>query len=282
MSQVKIRLTAYVEQLVSEISQLSGKSKTASVELLLEQVEAHARHNKLPETFGLNVIEAAALLNARGLGAKHLDPVHQAGGEHVPFDERLLERSNKTKTGYAGVSAHGPSFRALVPDVEAGGGTRYLPSRPTGLLAAIDRYEYFKKHNLPYGNLGWHVADLKTKHPDWTDRECLEHLRLFLEDGNTYGMKNPVTLEEVDRALERFIDRDVKPANEPEPRTVVDPSHDANEERIHAIATIEPPASRLAAVPDVVRCVICEEEIVDGEPFGPHGRRDYAHVACLS
>lgn len=271
MGQVRIGLSPYMEQLVKESVDLSGQTKTATIERLLFVVESLARHGKLPEAFGLDIIEAAAVINARGLGAKHLDPVHIGGGERIAFDERLLERSNKTKTGYAGVSATGSSFRALVPDVEMGGGTRYLPSRPTALRAAIDRYEWFQKHNIPYGNLGWHVNDLKTKHPEWSDQQCLEYLHAMFS-GNAFGLKNPVSLDEIERALERYADRDTKPANEPESR----------QELIHAQATAEPPASRLASVPDVVRCALCKEAIDDGEPFGPYGKADYAHVACLS
>jgi len=252
MIKVKLGLTPYLEQLVSEIAEITGRSKTACVELLLEQVEHHARHGKLPETFGLAVIEAAAVVNARGLGARHLDPVHQAGGEHVDFDVSLLERSNKTKTGFAGVSTTGTGFRALVPDPEVGG-TRYLPSRPTALLAAIDRYRWFERFGIPYGNLGWHIAELKKKHPEWDDRQCLEQLRLLLEDGNASGLKNPITLEEVERALARYPERDNKPAN----------------------------SSRLAAVPDILQCAICKSEITATEPFGPYGKDGYAHTSCL-
>ena len=286
---LQVELSPYLTQVVESVAAESGKSKTATLERLLYNVELLAKNGQLPKEIGLDFIEAAALLNARGLGAKHLDPVHQAGGERVPFDERLLERSNKTKTGYAGVSATGSSFRALVPDVETGSGSRYLPSRPTALLAAIDRYEFFKKHNIPYGNLGWHVEELKQKHPEWNDKQCLEYL-LIVFSGSSFGLKNPVTVEEIEHALERYRDvddRGVKPSNVPddvrdflgEPVEVGKPFAQLVVPRPKEAQII--PESRLVAVPDVVKCALCKEQIVDGEPFGPHGKKDYAHVSCL-
>lgn len=282
MSEVRIKLTPYVDQLTKEIGDLSGRTKTATVEHLLRVVEMLARHGKLSEAFGLEVLEAAAVINARGLGAKHLDPVHLGGGERVGFDERKLERSNKTKTGYAGVSATGTSFRALVPDVEMGSGTRYLPSRPTALLAAIDRYEWFKKHGIPYGNLGWHVEEVRKRNPEWTDRQCLEYLRIVFS-GSTFGIKNPVTLDEIEDALAQLKPEPV-PVRERVVEvlpTIFEQNEEAMAELAEYIAKEASPPSRLAAVPDVVRCALCKQEIEDGEPFGPHGKHDYAHQACL-
>ncbi len=288
MIRVKIKLSPYIEALVSEVSQLSEKSKTAIVEQLLEQIESHARHGELPKTFGLNIIEAAALINARGLGAKHLDPVHQAGGERIDFDASLLERSAKTKTGFAGVSATGTSFRALVPDVEMGGGTRYLPSRPTALAAAIDRFHWFEKYGIPYGNVGFHIEEARKLHPEKSIEQHLVELRDFLSGGAVYGLKNPVTLEEVERVLARHRTSSESSMPVRERRvealpTIFDENENALEDLKHEITKqAATPESRLKAVPDVVICAVCKEEIDGTEPFSPHGKADYAHQSCLA
>jgi len=138
-----------------------------------------------------------------GLGAKigEADPIAH-GTEHIDFDMSLLETNIKSKSGYPGVYATGSAFRALVPD-PATGGTRYLSSRPTPLLAAIDRFRWCEENGFPYGNIGKHVEEHKKRHPEWTIEQCLLATRELLENGPVFGLKYPITLEAIDRMLER-------------------------------------------------------------------------------
>lgn len=259
MSEVKLKLSAYMDSLVSEIAKATERSKTATVEALLFRVEVYAKHGKFTEAFGLEWIEQMTILNAQGHGAKHADPVQLAGGEHVDFDVSLLETSAKSRTGFAGVHATtGNSFRALVPDVEAGGGTRYLTSRKTALQAAIDRFNHYEKYGLPYGAIGWHVEEQRKRNPKITVEQALLNVREFLADGHTFGMKNPIALEDLDRALARH--REVN--------------------GIETKVIIEDERPRSEPIEVTAKCNVCEQEIEDGEPFGPHGD-GYSHSSCV-
>lgn len=259
MGEVKIRLTPYLDQLISKTAEATGRSRAATLDLFLLAVEVYAKHNKFTDGIGLLWIEQISLLNDTGLGAKHTDPVMRGGGEHVDFDVSLLETSNKSKTGFAGVYATtGNSFRALVPDVEKGGGTRYLASRPTPLQAAIDRFKHFEKYGLPYGAIGWHVEEQRKRNPKITVEQALLNVREFLADGHTFGMKNPIALEDLDRALARH--REVN--------------------GIETKIIIEDERPRSTPIEVTVKCNVCQQEIEDGEPFGPHGD-GYSHSSCV-
>src|SRR5689334_16542147 len=98
-----LRLSPYMISLVDEVVAQTGASRTATAERLLYAIELLSKNNLLPKEIGLDFFEATQLLNARGLGAKHLDPVMMAGGEHVDIDVSLLERSSKSKSNFAGV-----------------------------------------------------------------------------------------------------------------------------------------------------------------------------------
>src|SRR5690349_7740550 len=111
--------------IIDEVASGSGKSRTATLERLLYNLELIAKNGKLPEAIGLDFSGAAVAANVKGHGAKHLDPVNLDGGERVNFDTALLERSGKTKSGFAGVNATtSGTFRALVPDIASGAGSR--------------------------------------------------------------------------------------------------------------------------------------------------------------
>lgn len=252
----KVRLSPYLNSLISAIAEETGRTKTGALQELLLRIETYAKHGKVTEAFGLEWIEQIALLNAKGHGARHLDPVHVGGGEQIDFDVTLLEKSTKSKTGFAGVNATtGNTFRALVPDVEGGTGSKYLASRPTAVLAAIDRYRHYEKWALPYGNIGFHMEHWRKMRPNMTDEERLVMIR---EDADTMGIKNPVKAAEVDRVLARHRE-------------------------IHGTKMkieIEDAPRSLKSVPSIVVCCVCDQEIEDGEPFGPRGKDDYAHSSC--
>jgi hypothetical protein len=153
MPVLKVDLTPYMEKLVETVADAMGKSRTAALEALLYRVELMAKHEKLTEAFGLDWIDAAAVLKLAGMGAAAKDPVLAGGGEAVDFDVKLLETSRASKSGYAGVYATGSAFRALVTDPKTNG-SRYLQSRPTAVLAAIDRFKWYEQWAMPYGLVG--------------------------------------------------------------------------------------------------------------------------------
>ncbi len=258
MIRLQIRLPPYFALLVDKLVADSGLSKTATVEHLLRQFELLAKNNKLPEAVGLDVLEAVALLNAQGHGAKHLDPVDLHGGGALRYDIKLFEVSRKTKTGFEGVHATtSGKFRALVPDVMNGGGSKYLPVRGDGASAAQDRYEWFEKHGLPYGNIGVHIEAARKRHPNKTDEQLLVELRDFMSNMNPASFKNPVTVEEIERTLARYR----------EAHGIVVPME------------IEPsPIS--SGRPATVMCVHCNLEIGDGQPFKQRTKDRWAHRSC--
>lgn len=298
--------------LVDEVVAQTGASRTATAERLLYAIELLSKNNLLPKEVGLDFFEATQMLNARGLGAKHLDPVMMAGGEHVDIDVSLLERSSKSKSNFAGVySVNGTSFRAMVPDFDGNGGTKYLASRPTALRAAIDRYEYFTLHGIPYGNIGRHVEHWRKMRPFATMDEIIQILR---SEADNPSYKDPFTSEQLDAWLERYEAANPKPA--PTGKVIVqappnpDEQAQANARKWAEVRGFDPdeltadPAqaivgmiadvkreavkqearSRLVSVPDKVVCVLCSDEIMTGEPFGPYGKKltDYAHVSCIN
>ena len=249
-----------MEQLVGELGTVNGRSKTANVENILYLVELLARNGKLSTEngFTLDFAEASSIVNARGHGARHLDPVELAGGEQVHFDVSLLERSGKSKSGFAGVYATtGSSFRALVPDLEQGG-SRYLTSRPTAVHAAIDRWHYYEQHGIPYGNIGFHVEHLRSLNPALSVEGALRQL---LDMGEMYGIKNPYKLDDVQRILDRHLARNGGKSSVPvEPAPAPKPIGIAEDGKAY--------------------CAICKDEIVENEPFSPHGKTEYAHAGC--
>jgi hypothetical protein len=315
MARFQLKVSPYLLSLVDEVVAVNGGSRTSVLERLLFCTEQLARHGKLPESFGLEVCDAAKVLISRGMGAKHLDPV-QLEGDRVNFDVSLLETSGKSRSSFAGVYATGSSFRAVVPDLETGG-SKYLASRATALRAAIDRYDYFKAHGIPYGNLGKHVEHWKALHPEWSMEQIFELLR---EDVDRVGIKWPFTAEQLEATIAAHKARQPKAAievasgcpgcgrTEESHRCSVclawgcvcnghfkeDAEIAAEEEakaapiipgriaKLEQIAAAKPAPSRLTSVPDKVFCVECKDEIVEGEPFGPVGKSDYAHVSCIT
>lgn len=259
MAQVKIELSDYIKQMVDHVAGLMERSRTDTLGLLLFRVETLCRHGKA-ETFGLEWQEAATILNAQGGGAKHVDPVMLGGGEHITFDISLLEVSSKSKGGYTGVNATtGSSFRALVPDVERGG-TRYLASRPTSLEAAIDRYRWFERYGLAYGDLGRNVEHWKKMRPAWSMEEILVSL---VEDASSAGdLKYPYTLAQAEHLLARFRGR-----NKAITGPVSSPA---------AVAKIEPvPEPQL----EVVACTVCHE-LIDDANDASISRTGFTHRSC--
>jgi hypothetical protein len=279
MAPIEVKPSPYIQKLIEHVAKTMDRSKTEALRSLLFRVETLARHGKLTADFGLEWVEAAALVNAQGMGAKHEDPV-AASGEHVAFDISLLEKSGKSKTGFAGVHATtGNSFRALVPDPEKGG-TRYLTSRPTALQAAIDRFEWFERYGIPYGNVGFHVNHFMSVRPDWSVEQTLrEMIEMARSPGGVSAFKNPYTLEEAEKTLERYLKR-----NKPEAAKPDEPEH-VEHTRGGTLAAV--PAPRKPAIEVVtaeVHCAVCGETIEEGQPFGPFGKDpdDYAHTGCAS
>ena len=285
------------------------------LERILDSIEQLAQNDLIPRDMGLDLYSASKVLVARGMGAKHLDPVMMAGGEHVDIDVSLLERSAKSKSQFAGVySVNGTSFRAMVPDFDGNGGTKYLASRPTALRAAIDRYEYFTQHGIPYGNIGRHVEHWRKMRPFASMDEIIQILR---GEADNPSYKDPFTSEQLDAWLERYEAMNPKPAPKPATGKVIVPAPPDPDEQARANArkwaevrgfnpdeVVTDPAgaivgmiadvkreavkqertSRLVSVPDVVMCVLCGEEIASGEAFGPYGKKqtDYGHVSCIN
>lgn len=269
MLKAKLEFTSYLEVLITELVKIHGRTKMFSIDFLLSRIEQIARNGKMTaELFGLELVEAATLVNARGLGAKHEDPVQLEGGEAIAFDITLLEKTGKSKTGFAGVyTTSGGTFRALVPDVAAGG-SRYLASRKTALAAAIDRFHHFDTHGIPYGHIGWHVEQYKSRHSDWSTERCLVAMVDFANmPGGTYGLKNPYTLDEVEKTLARH-----RIANKIDPKDWTRPSY----ERQDSLSANSSAPTTL----DVVVCIECKEPIEEGEPFSPRGASDFIHAGC--
>jgi hypothetical protein len=282
MPTLKIEPSPYLETALDEMAKLMGRSRTAALENLLFSFETLARHGKLPAEFGLAWIEIATLVNGRGLGTKHADPVAETG-EQIDIDVSLLEQGGKAKTGFVGVHATtGNSFRALVPDVEAGVGSRYLPSRKTAVLAAIDRYKFYEQHGLPYGNIGQQVEHYKKVRPEWTLEQTLVELYNMGLDGSSKTVKYPFTLEQAAHVLKAYRDKNgtkfLTKDEQPEPAPLVHVQRPGTSTT--APKKPEPVVEAPKADKPIVKCAVCDE-ILDGtEPYGLYGKDEFAHTGC--
>lgn len=225
-----------------------GKSENQALEALLYQIELLARHGKLPDAIGLDWIEVATLLNKRGFGVLHEDPVIVDGGSEVDFDINLLEHSSRAATGFAGVYTSGSSFRALVPNPDTGG-SKHLRSRATALQAAIDRYEWFERFGLPYGNLGAYVEEYKLLHPGTTTEAALVAAQTMAGE----AISKPFTKENAEATLKRY--RQVHGSDvAPEPEVLP-----ATPKQLPAVH------KQLASGPleaEEVVCAVCKERLV--------------------
>ena len=187
---VKVTLTPVLMELLTNVGKITHTTWRAAFDRLLLQIELHTRYGTL--NIGPEWVDAMKVMLDKPLSEEI----------HIDFDVSLLETS-KNRAGYAGVYGTGSSFRALVPD-PATGGTKYLPSRATALDAAIERYHYFEKHGIPYGNLGRIVAGHRAIHPEWSVEEALQAALLALNGAEeSSGLKDYYTRTQVVELLER-------------------------------------------------------------------------------
>lgn len=236
-----------------------GQPITKVLEALLLDVELLLQHEKMPRELGMRWLAAMELVNVARSAPARADAIAKTGVDHVDFDVALLERSTRSRTGFAGVySTSGGTFRALVPDPERGG-TKYLASRPTALQAAIDRYEWHQKFKLPYGNLAYFIDEYKQANLGATDRRALEEALDFADR----GLRRSFSRAQV---LEAIANLD---AREDKGKTLVE--------------VFTEPQDRLGAPEADEICHVCKEL------FFPHQGKSFvldtlhaAHVSCLN
>lgn len=85
--------------------------------------------------------------------------------EGPKIDLTKLHRNPKAKSGYVGVYTNGKGFRAMGADP----GTRlpiYLGTRDNPEAAAWLRYQHYKKHELPYGELELEIQKYRDEYHD--------------------------------------------------------------------------------------------------------------------
>lgn len=131
--------------------------------------------------------------------------------EHIKRDLTKLHRSAKTKSGFVGVYANGSGFRA------AGRNGAYIGQYASAEEAAWERRKYYKKHNLPYGELEVDVDIWRSRGETGTDAEIartiLHHAQNY---ANTYHIYEP-WVDDFDFSSERSTsntedDEPVEPA----------------------------------------------------------------------
>lgn len=69
------------------------------------------------------------------------------------IDVSKIHRSAKTKSGFVGVYANGKGFRAMAKQPGEGRIQKSIGTFPTAERAGWARYIFYKKHQLPYGEL---------------------------------------------------------------------------------------------------------------------------------
>lgn len=255
---VRVELSPFLMALVTEAGRLTGVSDKEAFARLLKSIELHARLDKLD--LGLEWSEAAK-------AACEQMEERSARAVFPDIDLTLLE-SGKSRSGFVSVYFANGKFRAIVPDPAQGMGSRTLSGRATALEAAIDRYRWYEEHGLPYGNLGWHVANHREQHPDKSEEEALLWARDLVASG-TYGLKRPFTFEQVERTLRALRKR----------LGIVAPDDGA---LYGGITATKAPEGFVLIDAKPVTCAVCTETIHEGEATRPHssGPNEWAHASC--
>lgn len=280
---IRVAISPYMANLVNGVAKLMGRTEPDALEQLLFRIETAARHGKLADAgLGLEWVEVADVLNSNGQGAINKDPVLVSGGVKIDFDVRLLEPGKRGKSGYAGVYATGSSFRAMVPDPEGNGGSRYLQSRPTAVLAAIDRYEWYQRWALPYGELGDFVEEVMTQERarGTTMLQALEYALTMVGS----NIKQKFTEAQVRATIARY--KELHPEE-----TKVSPKLPKVSPQLSAPAETKEPVETAAADDDEPAyvepaadelCAVCKKVIAADDRFTFFGRGDgMAHVGCV-
>jgi hypothetical protein len=126
-----------------------------------------------------------------------------------PIDITKLHRSDRTRSGFTGVYSNGQGFRAVGKDFEAGESSkrqRSIGTYPTAEGAAWARYLYYKKHNLPYGEVETELAHWRGYYPkSWTDQEIIDEVNILRE---SHG-QDPISL--ADESIDTSKPRDPIP-----------------------------------------------------------------------
>lgn len=250
----RVNLSDYMVKLLEEASQLTRVSSVSeTLDRMLVAIELHARLGKLD--IGIEWSEAASRLKLKA----------ETVPEQTDFpdvDHELLEHG-KSRSGFVGVYFANGKFRAIVPDPAQGMGAKTLPGRTTALEAAVDRYRWYHEHGIPYGNLGWHIAQHREQHPEKSVEQALLWAHDLVSSG-TFGLKKPFTLDQVERTLRAHRKRLGLP--------------EAPVEEI--VETVVKPVTLDVKT---ITCAVCTEEIVEGEPITPHSSAPdaWAHSACV-
>ncbi len=239
---IRIELSPYMAELVQGVSNLSQVgSVTKAFSRLISILEMIAKDGDLAK---LDIGREWSVM-ARELNARLAAESDKVAAREVAYDVDLnaLETS-KARSGFAGVYLANGLYRAHVPDPTQGGGARILEGRKTALEAAIDRYRWFEKHDMPYGNIGWHVNYWKELHPEWPLEQVYRGMIQVAEDTG----KKPYKREHVEKLLEKHLEktkaeRDARPA----PKAF---------------------------------CVTCGEEITDQKNMTFWGQYDWKHHSC--
>lgn len=84
------------------------------------------------------------------------------------FDATKLHRSDRTKSGFVGVYANGAGFRAT------GRAGAYIGTFQRAEVAAWERYLYYQRNDLPYGELEVAVDEERKRGTQGTDAELRE------------------------------------------------------------------------------------------------------------
>lgn len=192
---VKLTLSTYMQNLLTKAGKLTHTTSRGALDRLMVQIELHARNGKLD--LGFEWTEAML-----GIDGAHTTPDQVEAQEAIAFDVSLLETSAKSAGGFAGVYVvNGSKFRAAVPNPR--GGTAFLKSHSQAIDAAIDRYHWYLKSGLPYGNIGKTVEDFRKRHPEWSIEECLVQAQSWARTTMPHHMKWPYTSDQVAAVLEQ-------------------------------------------------------------------------------
>lgn len=108
----------------------------------------------------------------------------QEAAELNAMDLAVLERSERTKSGYTGVYANGKGFRAMVK--MAKGPLIALKTHETAEAAAWERYLYCQEKRIPYGELAAEMDQHRSKFDNETK------LKIFAINFRRHVISDPI------------------------------------------------------------------------------------------
>lgn len=162
---VRVKIPAPLWSLIEEAARISSQNPRALLRQVIFRMGFAVERGEV-DFLGPEFPKALKQLRAGGKLADDRDP--------ITIDISKLHANSKIKSGYEGVyvnSNGGFSVRVKTADGQL---IQLGSTYKTALHAAQDRYRYYEKHHLPYGELETELDMYRKAHPEMSDEDLLQ------------------------------------------------------------------------------------------------------------